>query len=421
MLLTDKEVQNKRLPEGKKQLKLRDGNGLYLLINKSGKYWHYDYKINGNRKTYSFGTYPAIPLAGKKVSAGYSKGARDFLVEVKALIKQGIDPSLKKQEDRQLEVAKATAKKKQAKAEKDTFEKVARRWWKLQTYWSSKHARTVLGRLESHTFPWIGNIPVNQLTKGNITESLQHMVDANVYVVADRVHGYITNVLEFAEDHDLIEAAKIPKKRNIIPARKAKPTKAITESKRIGELMRAIDGYKGTTVVCAALKLLPLLAVRTGELRHAHWAEMDLGNALWTVPAPNRKLKEEFKLNPENVHYVPLSKQAVELLKELWHWTGRGNHVFPSNRGDSRPMSENTINGALSALGFKEEMTGHGTRTMFSTILNADGFNPDAIETQLQHKSKDSIRATYNRATYREEREMMMQYWADWLDGIRKK
>jgi len=424
MALTDLKVRTATVPEGKKQVKLADGNGLYLLVTRSGKYWRHDYAIHGKRKTYSIGTYPAIPLAGKKDhrTGSYLKGARDIALEVRRLIKENIDPSLKKQEEKALKKAVVIAEKKRVKSDQETFEKVSRDWHALRkNKWMPKHARTVLRRLERHIFPHIGLIPVSTLSKADITEVLRPLLDAGANNLASRIYGYIKRVLDYADDIDLIEDVLMPKRDSIIPEYESIPMPAIIEPGRIGEFMRAVDGYNATHVVCTALKLLPLVATRTGEFRQAHWTEFDLEAGIWTIPATHRKLQRKRKMNPDNVHFVPLSRQALVLLRDLYQWTGRGKHVFPSVRGDARPMSENTLNVAIKALGFGDEMVGHGVRTMFSTTLNGDKFNPDAIEVQLQHKDQDSVRAAYNRAKYIKDREEIMQYWADWLDEIRIK
>jgi len=184
--------------------------------------------------------------------------------------------------------------------------------------------------------------------------------------------------------------------------------------------MRSIYAYKGTFVVCQALKLLPLVATRSGEFRTSEWPEFDLDGALWTIPAMHRKIPKQDKLNPANVHLVSLSHQAVEILRELKLLTGNGRYAFPSFAGKGEPMSENAVNDAIERMGYKGEMVGHGVRAMFSSSMNAQGFNADAIERQLAHKEKDAVRAAYNRAEYWEERTRMMQHWANYLDGLRQ-
>jgi len=421
MALTDATVKAAKLPDGKSQKKLTDGGGLYLLVNKSGKYWRYDYKLDGRRRTLAIGTYPDVRLAGYKDKSGeYKKGARDLLNDAKALIKLGIDPSQKKQSDRRDKLAQATAQKEQESVDANTFEVVARQWHSThKKNWSDKHATTILRRFELHVFPAIGSVPVAKLRKSQVADVLTSIVEHGSVEIAKRIGQIVRQVLEFASDKGLIDAIPMGSVKTLIPARKAKPMAAIIEPKRIGELMRAIHAYQGTFVVCCALRLLPLLAVRSGEFRTAEWCEFNLDDAMWTIPAAHRKLKKAAKENPDNVHLVPLSTQAVATLKELHQLTGRGRHVFPSARGDARPMSENTINVALHAMGFKGEMVGHGVRAMFSSSLNEQRFNPDAIERQLAHAEKNAVRSAYNRSDYMDERVEMMQHWADYLDGLR--
>lgn len=188
---------------------------------------------------------------------------------------------------------------------------------------------------------------------------------------------------------------------------------SITDPKAVGPLLRALWGYEGSPITAAALRFAPLVFVRPGELRHAEWGEIDLDKAEWRIPAPKMKMREQ--------HIVPLSRQALEVLDTLRPLSGGGRYLFPSERTASRPMSENTVNGALRRLGYsKEEMTGHGFRSMASTLLNEQGWNRDAIERQLAHAERNSIRAAYNFAEFLPERRKMMQSWSDYLDALRE-
>lgn len=199
--------------------------------------------------------------------------------------------------------------------------------------------------------------------------------------------------------------------KGALPPVRTKHHASLTEPKQIGELLRAINGYSGYFITACALRFAPLVFVRPKELRSAEWSEFDLDNAEWRIPAHKMKMRV--------LHIVPLSKQAIAILNELKPLTGSGQYLFPSNRTKTRPMSDNTINGALRRLGYtKEEMTGHGFRSMASTILNEQGWNRDAIERQLAHSERDGVRAAYNYAEYLPERKKMMQSWADYLDGL---
>jgi len=421
MALTDLQIRKATLPLGKKRIKMSDGRGLYLLINRSGKYWRYDFKINNKRKTYSFGVYPVIPLAGRTGHDGiYIKGARDLVIEIKQLIKRGVDPCLLKQESKRQALIEQQTIVEQKAIDSNTFEKIARDWHNTKKdNWNPKHATTILRRFENHVFPNIGEIPVVELNKTQVAVVIKSIVAHGTIEMATRIGQIIRQVLEYACDMGLIELVPMGNIKNIIPARKVKPMPALMDSKRTGELLRAIHSYQGSFVVCQALKVLPLLAARSGEFRAAEWNEFDLESALWTIPAAHRKLTKIQKEDVNNIHLIPLSTQAVSLLKELRLFTGQGKYVFPSVRGDSRPMSENTINAALHGMGFKGEVVGHGFRSMFSTYLNQEGFNPDAIERQLAHREKNEVRAAYNRAEYMAERNKMMQHWADYICDLR--
>ena len=187
----------------------------------------------------------------------------------------------------------------------------------------------------------------------------------------------------------------------------------ITEPKKIGELLKAIDGYEGTPVAKCALRLAPLVFVRPGELRHAEWSEIDLDNTEWRIPAKKMKMKSP--------HIVPLSKQAMEIFYDIQPITGHGKYVFPSIRTNTRSMSENTVLAALRRMGYtKEEMSGHGFRAMASTVLHEQGWKSDIIERQLAHTERNSIKAAYNYAQHLPERRSMMQAWADYLDQLKR-
>jgi len=413
----DMQAKAKTLPDGKTKAKYSAGDGLYLLVNQSGKYWRYAYRYDGTHKEASLGVY--IPGSEKHVSL---KSAKGLVQGIKDLLKEGIDPNQHKRDKKQAKVKATREKTRQQEVDANTFEVIARQWHGThKDGWSAKHASTILRRFELHVFPFIGSVPVAQITKAQVADVLTAIVEHGTVEIAKRIKQIIRQVLEYASDKGLIVAIPMGKMDKLIPKRKAKPMPAITKDpKRIGEFMRAIHAYQGSFVVCCALKLLPCLAVRSGEFRQAEWSEFDLDAALWTIPANHRKLPKDEKENPDNVHIVPLSKQAVSILRDLQQLTGTGKHVFPSARGDSRPMSENAINAAIHAMGFKGEMVGHGVRAMFSTSLNEQRFNPDAIERQLAHGEKNAVRAAYSRGEYMEERTIMMQHWADYLDGLRE-
>lgn len=393
MPLTDTACKNAKTKDDGAQAKYADEKGMYLLVNKTGKYWRLDYRFNDKRKTLALGVYPEIGL----------KLAREKRDEARRLLAEGIDPAeLRK-------VTKATSKLSAA----NSFEAVAREWFaKYQPTWSEGHATRIIRRLERDIFPWLGNRPIAEITAPELLASLQRIEKRDAIETAHRAMQNCGQVFRYAvatgraernPAADLVGA--------IAPAVKTSfPT--ITDPSKIAELLRAIDGYKGSFITQCALKLAPLVFVRPGELRKAEWSEFDLEHQLWTIPAERMKMREK--------HFVPLSQQAVAILTELQALTGSRQFVFPGARTNGRPMSDNTVNAALRRLGYsKEDMTGHGFRHMASTLLNEQGWNRDAIERQMAHAERNSIRATYNYAEYLPERTRMMQSWADYLDGLK--
>ena len=417
MRLTNTKVKNAKPEVSSGQTKLSDGGGLFLLVKankkKVGKYWRLAYRFGGKQKDLALGTYPLVTL----------KEARDKRDEAKKLLAQHIDPSQKKQDDRLAAVEKLNEKKRESELDANTFEVVGRKWFNHnKPRWEDSHSRTVISRLEKYVFPKVGNLPIRKVTKIQLTDLIEAIVDSGRLDTARKVTQYTRNTLEFASDRGLLDSIPLGQTKNLVPAIQKIPLPALTEPKAIGELLTTIDAYKkGSFVTCCALKLLPYLAVRSGEFRKAEWTEFDFEAALWTIPALHRKLKKEFKADPTRFHLVPLSKQSIVILKRLKKLTGQGLHVFPSIRGDGRPMSENTINYALERMGYKGEMVGHGFRTIFSTLLNEQGYNPDAIERQLAHQEPNQVRAAYNRAKYIDIRTEMLQDWADYLDELRAK
>lgn len=393
MPLTDTACKNAKTKDDGAPAKYADEKGMYLLVNKTGKYWRLDYRFNDKRKTLALGVYPEIGL----------KLAREKRDEARRLLAEGIDPGeLRK-------VTKATSKLSAA----NSFEAVAREWFtKYQPTWSEGHATRIIRRLERDIFPWLGNRPIAEITAPELLASLQRIEKRDAIETAHRAMQNCGQVFRYAvatgraernPAADLVGA--------IAPAVKTSfPT--ITDPGKIAELLRAIDGYKGSFITQCALKLAPLVFVRPGELRKAEWSEFDLEHQLWTIPAERMKMREK--------HFVPLSQQAVAILTELQALTGSRPNVFPGARTNGRPMSDNTVNAALRRLGYsKEDMTGHGFRHMASTLLNEQGWNRDAIERQMAHAERNSIRATYNYAEYLPERTKMMQSWADYLDGLK--
>ncbi|MEO5339239.1 MAG: tyrosine-type recombinase/integrase [Magnetococcus sp. MYC-9] len=389
MPLSDATIRNAKPAE--KPFKLTDGDGMYLLVNKAGRYFRLDYSFNGTRKTLALGVYPDVSL----------KQARERRDDARRLLANGIDPSAQKKAE------------KAANPLDNTFEVIARQWIDkmIRPTATEKHTLLVTRRLEIDVFPAIGKAQVRALRAPDILTLLEKMEQRGVIVSAHRVRQIIGQVFRFAVAAGRADFDPTSALRGALTPVKEEHHATITDLAAIGELLRAIDGYAGSFVSRAALRLAPLVFVRPGELRKAEWEEFDLEAATWSIPAEKMKMRER--------HLVPLSSQAVAILRDLFPLTGYGRYVFPGARSDDRCMSENTVNAALRRLGYEVgSMSGHGFRSMASTILNEQGFNKDWIERQLAHGERDSVRAAYNRAEHLPERRKMMQVWADYLDQL---
>jgi integrase len=371
--------------------KLFDERGLFLLVTPTGgRLWRLRYRIGNLEKLISLGAYPDVPL----------KRAREKRDEARRLVADEIDPSA----DRKARRAAMLV----------TFEGVAQEWLDLQSKSLAPETISILGsRLNSALYPYLGSRPVGAITAQELLSALRRIEARGRNETAHRVRALAGRVFRYAvatgrAQHDI--AADL---RDALAPVKSKNFASVTDPVRVGELMRAIEGYSGHPVTALALKLAPLVFVRPGELRQAEWTEFDLEGAEWRIPAARMKMGE--------LHVVPLARQAVALLEELRPFARGGRYVFHSLRSRDRPMSNNTINAALRRLGYTtEEQTGHGFRTMASTLLNEQGFPPDVIELQLAHAERNKVRAAYNKAQRLPERRKMMQTWADYLDGLRK-
>ena len=386
-MLSDAAVRNTRATD--KPRKLSDERGLYLLVNKTGKYWRFNYRHDGKQRTLALGVYPDVTLAQ----------ARERRDQARTLLANGVDPSVVKQA-RKL-------------AAENSFEAITREWHaKFSPGWVPHHADKIIKRFEREVFPWIGSRPIADINAPELLTVLRRMEDRNALDTAHRVHQNCGKVFRYAVATGRAQRDPSGDLRGAIPPAIEHHHPTITKPKRVGELLRAIAGYSGSHITRGALQLAPLVFVRPGELRRAEWSEFDLANAEWRIPAHKMKMKA--------VHIVPLSTQALTILAELHAVTGAGRYVFPGARTDTRHMSENTVNAALRRIGYAVgDMTGHGFRSMASTLLNEQGWNRDAIERQLAHAERDDIRAAYNYAEHLPERRRMMQAWADYLDGLK--
>ena len=377
-----------------KTYKVTDERGLYIEVTpKGGKRWRFKYRFEGKEKLLSVGIYPDISL----------KAARARREELRTQVAEGIDPS---------DVRKA---EKISQAGMESFEFVAREWHSKHKHnWSERHLTRTLARLEKNVFPWLGKKNINEIKASELLAVLRRIENRGALETAHRTNQVCGQIFRYAIATGRAERDIAADLKGALPPAKVNHHASVTEPEKIGELIRAIHQYSGHFTTACALKLAPLVFVRPGELRNAEWAEFDLTKAEWRIPARKMKMK--------TVHVVPLSKQAITVLNELKPLTGSGKYLFPSNRTRTRPMSNNTINAALRRLGYsKDEMTGHGFRSMASTILNEQGWNRDAIERQLAHSERDGVRAAYNYAEYLSERMEMMQHWANYLDDLSTK
>lgn len=392
MKLTDPIIKAAKPKE--KPYKLSDGQGLTLLIQPNGsKWWRYRYRMNGKEKMLSIGTYPDVTL----------KKAREMRVTADDLLKQSIDPSQHRQEQKQIA----------AIAAENSFESVARQWW---NHW--KHARTerhadyVIRRLEADIFPVIGNKPIHSITAPTLLMAIKKIESRGALDIAKRALSTCGQVFRYAVGHGLAErnpAADIKPSDVLKPTRKA--NYARLDQKDLPELLQKIEEYDGQPLTRIALQLMALTFVRTGELIGARWEEIDMTAKQWRIPAERMKMRTP--------HIVPLSNQSLTLINELRTLALDDILLFPSERRDGKTMSNNTILYALYRMGYHSRMTGHGFRGIASTILHEHGYNHEYIELQLAHSPRDAVSAAYNHALYLDQRARMMQEWADYLDEIK--
>ncbi len=373
-----------------KPYKLFDERGLYLLVSAAGgRWWRLKYRIDGKEKLLSLGVYPDISL----------KQARERREAARRLIADGVDPAAK----RRAELAVGA----------DSFEAVAREWFeRFSRNWASSHKSNVIRRLELYLFPWIGSRPIARIEALEILSCLRRVERAGHLETAHRALQYCSRIFRYAVATG--RAARDPAwdLRGAIPPAAEKHLASYTDPGKIGELLRAIDAYTGSQVVRSALRLAPLVFVRPGELRAAEWAEINFEAREWRIAAARMKMRQQ--------HVVPLSDQAISILREIEPLTGEGRFVFPSARSNKRPMSDVALLAALRRMGFEQgELTVHGFRSTASTLLNEQGWNRDAVERQLSHGERDAVRAAYNYAEHLPERRKMMQSWADTLDSLR--
>lgn len=395
MALTNTFVKNVKHSGAASGDKYTDGRAMYLLVNSVGKYWRMNYRFADKRKTLALGVYPDVGLAK----------ARERREKAREQLADGIDPANAKREERQA----------QADAAANTFEAVARVWL---TKTASKRAEVTQSRittlLEKDVFPFIGSLPISTIKPRDVLDKSVRKIEARGSIdTAHRAKQICGQIFRYAVAIGLAERDVTSDLRGALAAIPESHFAAITEAKQVGELMRSIFDYNGNPYTVAALKLTPLVFVRPGELRTAEWSEIDLEAAEWRIPGNKMKMKVD--------HLVPLSTQAVEILRGIKLVTGHGRFVFPSLRTGERPMSENTINAALRGMGYSKEVhTAHGFRATARTIMDEVlSQRVDLIEHQLAHAVKDPNGRAYNRTAHLPARKVMMQVWADYLDKLR--
>ncbi|MDD5300366.1 MAG: integrase arm-type DNA-binding domain-containing protein [Gallionella sp.] len=394
MPLTDTAIKNAKPSD--KAFRLHDERGLYLEISPAGgKWWRFKYRYDSKEKRLSLGVYPDVSL----------KDARQRRDGARKLLADGVDPG----ENRK--AVKATKTERGA----NSFEVIAREWFtKFKPRWAESHSDKIIKRFENDVFPWLGSRPIAEITAQELLQCLRRIENRGALDTAHRAHQNCGQVFRYAVQTGRATRDPTGDLRGALPPAKQEHYASITDPKAVAELLRAIDGFRGTFIVQCALKLAPLLFVRPGELRKADWAEIDLDKAEWSIPAERMKMRVP--------HLVPLSTQAVTFLRELHALTGTGNFVFPGARTNGRPMSGAAVNAALRRLGYdtKTEITGHGFRAMARTILHQEiGIVPEVIEHQLAHRVPDALGTAYNRTKFLPERRHMMQQWADYLDKLK--
>ena len=392
--LTDTFTRNTKYtgkPAGDKH---SDGGGMYLHITQAGKYWRMNYRFAGKQKTLALGVYPAVSLAKARAKRDTARN----------LLADGTDPSTAKQEDKQAKADMAA----------NTFEAVARDWLiKTKTKRAEITHLKVSTWLEKDAFPFIGNMPISTIGPRDVLDKVVRKVEARGAIdTAHRLKQLCGQVFRYAVVTGLADRDVTTDLREALITKTTRHHAAITEPKQAGDLMRSIHAYTGHPGTLAALKLTPMVFVRPGELRTMKWAELDLDAADRCIPGSKMKMRLD--------HLVPLSKQAVELLRSVHPVTGHGRYVFPSLRTGERPMSENTINAALRGMGYSKEVhTAHGFRAMARTIMDEVlGERVDLIEHQLAHTVKDANGRAYNRTAHLPARRVMVQHWADYLDKL---
>ena len=385
-----------------KDYKLADGGGMYLLVTQSGaKYWRLKYRFAGKEKTLALGVYcdQSGKVTGDNVKLARARKLRD---EAKVLISEGKDPSLERKKS-----ANALQQK-----HRTTFETVAHEWLALKKHeWSEDHTHDVQRSLELDVFPELGQLPITDIDSPLLLKCLERIQKRNALETTKRIRQRCSGIFRFAQSKGLCIEDPAEPLKDVLLSPKPKHLAAVPLDE-FPDLLKAIDSYDCEPVTRYATNILILTFVRTGELIGARWDEIDFENKVWTIPAERMKRPRE--------HFIPLSSQAIDLLKSLHEITGHRYYLFPKRGKPREHMSKATILRVIERIGYKGRMTGHGFRTLASTALNeSQQFHADAIERQLAHVEDNEVRAAYNRAKHKPERIKMMQWWSNHIDLLK--
>ncbi|ANG91340.1 integrase arm-type DNA-binding domain-containing protein [Enterobacter asburiae] len=404
MALTDIKVRTAKPTD--KQYKLTDGSGMHLLVHPNGsKYWRLQYRFGGKQKMLALGVYPEITLAD-------ARARRD---EARKLLANGVDPGDKKKSD------------KIEQEEARTFEQLAVEWHATNKKWSEEHSRRVLKSLEDNLFPAIGKRNIADLKTRDLLAPIKAVELSGRLEVASRLQQRTTAIMRYAVQSGLLDYNPAQEMVGAVASSNRQHRPAL-QLKRIPELLRRIDSYTGRPLTRLAVELTLLVFIRSSELRFARWSEIDFETSMWTIPAEREAIEgvkhSQRGSKMRTPHLVPLSHQALAILKDVYKLSGDRNFVFIGDHDHRKPMSENTVNKALRVMGYdtKVEVCGHGFRTMAcSSLIESGLWSRDAVERQMSHMERNSVRAAYiHKAEHLDERRLMLQWWADFLDANRE-
>jgi len=390
MALNIPQIKNAKPTE--KSYKIADGGGLYLLIHTNGsKYWRLKYRFGGKEKTLALGIYPDVSLAD----------ARDQQQEAKKHLRNFVDPSEDRKQRKQATINKTV----------NSFEAVAKEWWSKQAgRWSPNHATRVWGSLEADVLRYLGHRPISEITTDEVLVVVRRVEKRLALDVAGRILQRCGSIFRYAIQTRRATNNPVTDCAGALQTRKRQHRLALKKSE-LPAFLQSLRHYDGHPVTRLALTLLTITFVRSGELRFATWDEFDLDNKVWRIPAERMKMGTE--------HLVPLCRQAIAVLDELRPYTGSDTYLFTGERSRLKPISDNTMIYAMYRLGYKSRATPHGFRTSASSILNEEGFNPDAIERQLSHMERNQVRGAYTQhAEYLKERTTMMSWWGNYLEQL---